>query len=303
MAQFPDESLMPRSADNSEPIRGGSIGLNRILSWFVDHKSDLRPQFGSVLISAFTVFQNVRETYKDANMEDLEAAFVKDITLFLEYYDSYLSLTRSHLQKGSFNQVIVYFPSYARVAKEIRKEHTGKTAEVLALYDRFLGRNRGKDELVRQMENVQCFWVRVGEHTYPHRELARKFTQLSARGDSAYSPNDKVALLTSVRLDYHIVRRLRGVGLLERYTGLFKAPSTFRFSLDKEGRIPFHPVAHLLFGDNLLLKPWMDRKTKKLVLDTAEKEHWKTKPESAVLSRLIKLSGISQSDLVKYDFL
>jgi hypothetical protein len=32
MKGFPDESKMERSQDGTEPIRGGSIGLNKILS-------------------------------------------------------------------------------------------------------------------------------------------------------------------------------------------------------------------------------------------------------------------------------
>jgi len=92
MKQFPDESQMARSEDGSEPIRGGSIGLNRILNTLVAaSQGDKRPRFTSVLLNAFTFFFNAYDAEKFQDFAKVEEGFVRDLNIFLDYYDTYLS--------------------------------------------------------------------------------------------------------------------------------------------------------------------------------------------------------------------
>ena len=147
MKVFPDESLMERSADNSEPIRGGSIAFNRILGRFVDKaNSDHKPEFTAVVMSAFTLFDNVWTMNNDADISTLEEDFVKDVNLFLEYYDIYLSFTKSALQGSKQCPVIIYFPDYKRLENDLRRETTGKKLDLLDKYKKFLNRYSGRDE-------------------------------------------------------------------------------------------------------------------------------------------------------------
>lgn len=303
MKSFPDESLMERSQDGTEPIRGGSIGLNRILGRFViKATTDHKPEFSAVIISAFTIFRNVWTMQQDADLSSLEEGFVKDVNLFLDYYDTYLSFTKSALLGSKQCPVIIYFPDYRRLENGIRREHKGRQVELLAKYAKFLSRYNGRDELVRKLDHVHCFWIRAGDATYPHKEVSRKFREITSHPACAYSSGDRVALITHIPLDYHLSGRIRGIHLLESYTGELKAPDQFRFKLDKDGRIPFNTVTHVVFGDSVLIKPWVTPKVRKALFEQAVAERWLSRSEDDIRSKVAKTADIPLNELRKFDF-
>lgn len=304
MKTFPDESHMERSKDGTDPIRGGSIGLNRILGRFVNRsKSDHRPEFTAVILSAFTIVRNVVGTEKDITIVQLEEAFVRDVNLFLDYYDTYLSITKSGMMRDKLCPVVIYFPDYKRVENQIRREQTGQKAHLLTLYAKFLSRYNGRDEMVRELEHCRCYWIRAGDATYPHKEVARKFREIASQPKSAYSSGDKIALMSHVPLDYHLVGRLRGINLLESYTGELKGSDQFGLKLDKEGRLPFNTVTHVVFGDASFIKPWVSPKVRKQLLEQAVKEKWVTRSEDDLRAKISKAADIPLVQLRKFDFI
>ena len=303
MVGFPDESQMERSQDNSEPIRGGSIGFNRILGLFVEASNkDIRPMFNAVLISAFTILRNVWTMKEASTLEDLEKGFVKDINLFLEYYDTYLSFVLNRTSGERFCPVIVYFPSYDHIPKNLVRDSSGKTKEFFDLYKKFLARHGNTEGEVRKLENVRCFWIRAGDVTYPHKEVARKFREIVSHPKSLYSSGDSLGLITHIPLDYHLAFRVRGVIVLESYTAKLRKPDEFKFKLDKEGRVPFQSVTHAVLGDSALLKPQISPKIRKSLLETAEKDRWISRSEEDLQSRISKITNISTSILRSYAF-
>lgn len=304
MKSFPDESLMEKSKESEEPIRGGSIGLNRILNRFVDRAGkDSKPEFTAVLISAFTVFRNIVSTYSDAKIEQIEEYFVKDINLFLEYYDIYLANTKTRAMQDKYAVVLVYFPEYSQVQKSLLRETTGKSLELNLLYKKFLSRYNGRDEMVKKTEHVMCFWITAGHASYPHRDVSRKFRSITGSSSVMYIPSDSVALISHIPLDYHISGRIRNIHLLESYTGKLKNLSEFGLRLDKEGRIPFNSVTHAVFGDSVLIKPWVTPKMRKVLLEQASKERWISRGQDDILSRISKTSQIPLNELRKIDFI
>lgn len=303
MTGFPDESQMPRSDDGTEPIRGGSIGFNRILGRFVqDAGRDTKPRFNAVIISAFTIFRNVWGTKKDANASDLEQGFITDVNLFLEYYDAYLSAVWSRMYGDKFCPVVVYFPDYKHVPKEILKEHSGRGAEFMAAYKAFLIKHSPDDGEVKRLNHCRCVWISAGHATYPHKEVVRKFREITSHPSSLYTTGDPVCLITHTRLDYHISSRLRGVQLLESHTATIRTPGEFRFRLDKDGRVPFQSAVHVTLGDSDLIKPFVGLKIKREILEAAEKERWLTRSEEDVRNRIAKISNIPVATFRKYDF-
>lgn len=302
MKDFPDEAAMEQG-QNGDPIRGGSIGLNRVLGRFVSSAlTDSRPQFRGVIISAFTIFRNVWTMKKDATMSDLEKGFVTDVNLFLDYFDTYLSHVWRQLDGNKNVPVVVYFPDYKAVSKELLREHTGQNELMFKMYQAFLGRHGHYDESIRKLERCQCFWVKAGGIHYPHKDVAQKFREIASHSTSLYATGDPVALMTNIPLDLHIAGRIRGIHLLESYTAKVKTPDEFRFRLDKEGRIPFQPAVHVVFGDDILFKPQITPKIRKQLLEDAVKDRWLTRSEEDIRHRLAKVTEMSASKLKSFDF-
>lgn len=303
MKNFPDESVMPRSDTGEEPIRGGSIGFNRILGKFVEWSSkDKSPRYTAVLISGFTIFRNIWTMEPKAVSSRFDEMFIKDVNLFLEYYDTYLSFILGTLLRNKKAPVIVYFPDYRHVAKDIRREMTGRRLDLFVEYEKFRRRHSAEEGLAKETEFVKCFWASVGGSTYPHVDLSRKFREISSQPNSLYSSGSPVCLISAIPLDLHISNRIRSLSLLESYTAESYTPFDFRFKLDKEGRIPFYPVTHLVFGDNVLINPMLKNKLRRDVLEQAIKEKWISRGEEELRNKLAKALNIPTSQLRRYDF-
>ena len=303
MKTFPDESSLQRSADGTEVIRGGSIGLNRILSFFVDNAvTDRKPQFTGVLISAFTVFRNIWSMNRNASLSDLANSFAKDINLFLEYFDTYLAFTTPNYISDKYVPVVVYFPNYRHVDKNILLEHTGNELALYEAYMKFLAVHGQHEGPASTMEKCKCFWITAGNTSYPHIEAARKFKELANNPKSMYSQGDNVALISHAPLDHHIGARIRNVKILESYTGKLKPISDSKFRLDKEGRVPFLSITHVVLGDKVLIKPMVKNKARRELLEEAGKDKWITRSVEDIRFRIAKALGVSMASLRKYDF-
>lgn len=303
MRSFPNEATMEKSPHSGESIRGGSMGLNRILNYFATHAEQHRsPAFKACLLSAFTIFRNIKESYKTSSIEELEQAFVQDVSLFLDYYDIYLSSTKTQYDGDKRAIVIVYFPNYQRVEKDLLREPNKDAEELANLYARFYRRFNGRDERVRDLEHVSCFWIRAGDATYPHKEVARKFRDIVGHPKSLYTNGDPIAMMSHVPLDFHIMGRLRNIVVMESYTGLVRPGTDIKARVDKEGRLPFNTTTHLVFGDKVMIKPMITPKIRKLLLEQAEKEKWVSRGEDDIRQRIVKTASIPMKDLRKYDF-
>lgn len=300
---FPNESLLEKSDHSGEPIRGGSIGLNRVLGYFVDHaERDHKPAFTACLLSAFTILRNVYGTLKTENMSEIEKGFVNDISLFMTYYNTYLGFTKQGMVSDKKAPVVVYFPSYDRVEKEILLEPSKERATLSSLYRKLFSRTSGRDEKVQDQEHASCFWIRAGDAGYPHREVARKFKEIVAHPMSLYRNGDPIAMISHIPFDFHISRRLRGIMLLESYTGLLRPVQDVRMRLDKSGAIPFTTITHLIFGDGHLIRPMVSPKVRRDVREQAEKEKWLSRSEEDVKNRISKINGVPFKELRKFDF-
>lgn len=308
MQSFPDTSVMERSKDGTEPIRGGSIGFNLVLGRFEKRAaSDTKPEFTAVMINAYTVFRNVFTMNQKASLVELQQAFVNDITLFAQYYSIYLSHTVSALAGRRKASVVIYFPNYQWVEKEILKqEHlrevTGTKQTLYTRYLQFLSKERNHDEIVLDYEHVRTYFMFVGNATYPHKEVAYKLRNLVSGNNSLYVSSDRIALVSHVPLDYHIQGRVRNVHLLKSYTGELLGSDQFKTVLDKDLRIPFNTTTHLTFGDPVLIKPWVTPKVRKALLEQAEKERWNTRSEEDIRARISKAADIPIAQFRKFDF-
>lgn len=304
MKQFPDQSGMERSENGEEAILGGSFGFNRILLGFVDGaRTDNKPRFNAFVINAFTIFRNNWNSKAHPTLIQFEELFVKDLNLFLDYYDTYLSFIWNRLDEGKHCSVIVYFPDYKHIPKELWKEQDGNNGLLYTAYQKFAAKYGQDDEQVKKLEYCRCSFIRAGDNTLPHKEVARKFKDVVSKRDNLYTNGDPIGFISHVPLDWYLSYRLRNVKLVESNTARIRPVDEYRFRLDKNGRVPFQPPVHAVLGDGALIKSQVDRKQRKAILDAAEQERWLSRSPDDIMNKTAKLSGISTGKLRHYDFI
>jgi hypothetical protein len=264
---------------------------------------DNRPRFNAVLISAFTVFQNVFQSTKDPTIEKLEQGFVQDINLFLEYYNNYLSAVWSRSYQDKFCPVVVYFPDYQHLDKSIQRDMEGKRGELFAFYKTFLKRHGNENGEVKRLEYCRCVWVQAGDRSYPHKDAVRHFRDIVHHKGVLYTTGDPVGLMASVPLDLYMASRLRNLVLIERHTGKIRKPEEFRLKIHKDGQLPFLPCVHVALGDDILIKPMATPKLKKQIIDAAINERWLTRSEEDIRGKIAKILNVPPGTLRKYDFI
>ena len=304
MKQFPDQSGMERSEDGSEPILGGSFGFNKILlGFYAAVETDHKPRFNAFVINAFTIFRNNWDSKKHPTLMVFEKDFTRDLSLFLEYYDTYLSVIWNRLDEGKHCSVIVYFPSYEKIPKELWREQSGNAELLYSAWQKFAAKYGQEDQEVKKLDHCRCSFIRAGDTALPHKEVARKFKDIVAHRNNLYTSGDPVGLISHIPLDWYLSFRLRGVKLVESNTARIRLVEDYRYRLDKDGRVPFQPAVHAVLGDGVLLQSQVDRKTRKTILETAEQDRWVGRGPDDVLHRIAKLSGINDGKLRRYDFL
>jgi hypothetical protein len=236
-------------------------------------------------------------------MGELESAFIVDVNLFVDYYDTYLSWVLPHENRGKKALVLVYFPDYHHVPDKILRVKTGKGLEFENLYKAFYKKH--KDVLegeVRQTDHVRCIFVKAGGTSYPHKDLARQLKDTANLKNCLYVQGDPVVLLSHIPLDLYLGQRVRQVELLESYTGILRPMRDFGVKLDKSGVLPFNPTTHLNFGDDPMIKPMVQGKKRSELLEQAKNDHWINRSEGEIRSRIIKALGVSSADFMGFDF-
>lgn len=302
MKQFPDESKMERSEDGSQVIRGGSVGFNMILDmWVKAANSDQYPRCNAVIISAFTVFRNAWTTSKDPKFEDVEKRFATDIDLFCEYFDTYLEHTVMRDEYVRKIPILLYFPSYKALVKDIAKEQTGNDLKLIEAYDVFYKKHAKDQGLVVSKSKCACFMIKAGgPGVFPIIEVSMKFKRLVQNRDMFYTNGDQVYLISHVPIDFYLADLIRNTSVLRSHTADILTRKQFHYRLDKQGRIPFYPVTHIVFGDNVLVKRMVTVAEKKGLLELADKENWSIRDEPDVGNRIAKFLKIPTTQLRKY---
>ena len=302
MDNFPDDRHMERSADGSEIIRGGSVGLNRILNAYVARAAQgIRPAHSGVIISAFTVFRNVWDM-KEHDPKKIDVGFITDVSLFLDYHDTYLSKTMTNFEKTKWVPVLVYFPDYSKIKKTLLRDLGPGAEDMMKAYKLFLKRALDGDGTIKEMAHSKCQFVSATSEVFPFREVADKFRKFASQRDSLYTSGNKVGVLSSMPIDYYLMLRVRNIELIESYTGLLKDPRDFGRKLDKKGNLPFNPTTHAIFGDAVLIKPFVTGKDRKELLEEAEKDRWFSKSEGDIRSRIARKLKIPMGQLPSFGF-
>lgn len=297
---FPDEKTMERSADGTEPIRGGSVGFNRIFGVFVDRaRKDSAPFCSLILINAMTVFRN---NYKeDMSDQQLVAAWEKDIELFALYLGAYRVQVAGGNDPKAQTQVLVYLPTYKKIPKPLRLEHENTKLEtMLERYQTFYDRYRRETGVLIDEPGVKVTCEAVGERDLPHREVYRIISTSDTYIDAWRAK--KIFLISHVMLDYFLCARIQSLLVWESYTARFKDLADFGKKLDPSGDIPFNSLMLSLFGDKLFIRSVLDVKAKRFVRKMAKEFQFKTRSPAFMAQKLSQLSNVPVAELAPYNF-
>lgn len=313
MSYFPDDRDFARSEDGSEPILGGSIGLNRILLMFKNAALvDKAPQWGLYLINAATVFRNVHATWKPSgpiikDLSDGEAItlFQKDIDLYITYLTAYLASITAGRSFLNPYPLVVYYPNYGKIPAKLRVEPQGKTLKVWEQYERIRKKAIGHNPENTFMNQYLSLWeIPVGAFAYPHVDLV-KWVQnyvLNPQTKTAYRwGKQKSLILSHCAIDLHA--KLNGLELIESNTGIVKPSQQFWTKLKVPNTlnpIPFNAVTHQAFGDSSLIKGLLQRGAKKKALELSQTNKWMTKDLAHIVRDIGSVSDSIPSDFVKF---
>ena len=298
---FPDESKMDRSADGSEPIRGGSVGFNRILGeFFTRSHTDKVPFADLFLINGMTIFRN---TYQEGNsLERHQKLWENDIQLFALYLGAYRVALAGGNDPVDQSQVVIYLPTYKRIPREVRLQHDKtKLGDMLERYEVFYQKYRRETGVLIDAPGVRVVCIAVGETDLPHRELDKYIIKEPLFREARVSR--KIVMITHVLLDYFIHYRLPSLVVWESYTAKFKKSDDFGKRLDPSGDIPFNSLMFNLFGDKLLVRCVLDIKGKRFVRKVAQEQKFPMRSESYMAKALSSLSNVPISLLARFNYI
>lgn len=301
MVMFPDESHMERSKDGTEPIRGGSVGWNTIFGLFKNRAASDQTPFATLfLINLETVFRN--NYNKALSHKEIFDACVQDMDLFLVYFEAYLSWVLRG-KTSSPIPVVLYIPNYQAIPKDLLRSHPASWELMMSAYDVFRKKFPTTNTLSSQTQFTSRWVVPVGSTTYPHIELAHWVHNAALENQSGgYTWGDPVCLITRNVIDLHITRRIRSLLLLESYTAQIKTPDQFGSKLIKDVPIPFTVGTHRAFGDPVHIKPIVERKTKKELLELAVSHKWMTRSTDGILRDISSVTGVGIAELQRAKF-
>lgn len=311
MIPFPDDSQCPLSADGTEKILGGSVGLNRILLFFKNRAFiDRAPQWGLYLINAATVFRNVHSTWKPTpqiqTLSESEAIrlFQNDVNLLITYVTSYLSMYTDVINPLPA-PMIVYYPNYKKIPMSMRKTLSDKEAGVWTQYEHIRKTKISlSPERTFSSPYIDLWEMQVGTHAYPHVELVRWLQEylLAPSTHSLYRwGHIKAMMISHCALDLHI--KLPLLELIESHQGVIKPPNQFytKLNVPKDIVIPFNSVTHQLFGDSTLIQAKAQRGAKKKLLEMSQAKKWTMSDTSAIISDAMKvLPDLVPSSFVRF---
>lgn len=301
MVMFPDESHMERSKDGTEPIRGGSVGWNCVFGLFKTRASVDKVPFATLfLINLETVFRN--NYNKTLSAKEIADACVRDMDLFLTYLEAYLAWVLRGKTLPPI-PVVLYIPNYHTIPKDLLREHPASWDHMMQAYGIFR-KNFPTTKTVSSRTQFTTRWViPVGVMTYPHIELSHWVHSTSLENQSGgYTWGDPVCLITRNVIDLHISRRIRSVVLLESFTAQIKTPDQFGTKLVKDVPVPFTVGTHRAFGDPVHIRPLVERKTKKELLQLATTNKWMVRSTEGILRDISSVTGVSIAELQRAKF-
>ena len=258
-----------------------SYGLMPILNAFANLTRSNHLKFWDLyLINIETLIRDRKNNTSD--ITTIARNILNDCNVLVKYIGEYARLfQRDHTK----NKIIIcfYMNKYEALPDlYIREKFPKGTEERWKIRDKVA---KMIDDGPKSEEGIDVvFSVQSNTKVWPHKEMVKDLIH-NFQG----VPFMKALMISHIPLDFHLYRTFSDFTILESYTGAFKTQKQFGKKVFGNENLPFNKYTHLLFGDKWYIKPLVEHKTRKLILDKAIKEHWTLLPDKAILKSLVDM--------------
>jgi hypothetical protein len=285
---FPRVETLEKSADG-EYIYGGSVGINRVLGFFRENAYKANKQDIRVLIvNIYTIFRNVYR--KDATDAELSILVGTEISLISQYYEAYTHTMRSPVYQPI---LLVYIPDYdSAISQSVAHTKSAATVAMDSAYTKLVNSNFPKMVQEAHTQYTLTYFVKTDLGIYPHRSIlgfVRKFS-------SAWklSTTHCAFLVSHCPVDWYLLGSTAvKISLLESYTGNIRSQNELGERLTGSKHVPFNRYTHRLFGDKYHISSLVKPKDKRALIELAEKNHWVSRPNEAIVADICQHLHIS----------
>lgn len=272
--------LSEGSTFNGMEVSYGIIPILNALSQLTTNRN--APAWDLYLFNVETLIRDRKNNELDIN--SIARNVLIDINVITEYITSYVKFTQI---EGNHEKPILcfYMNRYEDIPKEYLKEKLPKWTDV---------RWKVRDKIISLLNSFEAapssqdIHVLISSQSpkggWPHKDLIKDLVHY-------YSGIQfrKTLIISHIPMDFHLYRTFNDFTLLESYTGNFKTVKQFGKKVFGNDIIPFNKYTHLIFGDKWYVKTQVDGKTKKAIMEKAEKEHWSILPDKAILKSLVDM--------------
>lgn len=259
-----------------------SYGLMPILNAFANLTRTNAYKFWDLyLINIETLIRDRKNSTSDINV--IAKNIINDCSVLVKYIGEYARLFNRD-RVGNKIIICFYANKYENINYIYLKEKFPKGTEerwkirdkVIELFSEYGPKTEEGIDVVFSIQEEKNVW--------PHKELVKDLVH-----NFSGVPFKKTLMISHVPLDFQLYRTFNDFTILESYTGVFKTIRQFGKKVFGDENLPFNKYTHLLFGDKWYIKPLVERKVRKLILDKAIKEHWTLLPDKTILKSLVEM--------------
>lgn len=290
---FRNESLMPKALDNETPIRGGSVGINEVLGYFINTaQTAKKPEWKVYLLNAYTIARNVYQPTE--KYHEFIERFIEDCKLFQEYLQSYLSYTDRNTDRSYKYLTVLYFPKY-NLPKHLQKQHPPSYKRFIEFYEKLRMRH-ATENVETSSDYIKFITASVGNNRLPFHDLVTLLKREMRKNDVMFDLTDPIFLFTNCALDLYIYRELPKVVLMESYTAHRKTFKDFGTKFNVKVPVPFLWEVHRLFGDSTHVEAYVKGKTKTAMANVAVDNKWILKNSNTILNDIVSVLNAKRAD-------
>lgn len=239
-----------------------SVGTSSIVSTLLPLLSAPNFEYDSILINLETILRNVYS--KDKTVKELVNDTIKE---YADFIGEILDVIESNTSIKSLYMLVYIGDHIHNLPYRSRKKETQKRLVM--------------QEAVSKLEKKGSLFIKrkIGKVNFEGLVLTtmRRVARQLAWKVNAFLGANKILMLSHMPLDFHIFQQHPQSAIIESYTGkiLKYSPIVFGQKVFKLDNVPFTGYTHALLGDGITVSLIKDHKTKKKILELADKKAWK----------------------------
>ena len=257
-----------------------SVGLEAIVNVLQEWSNSRNsPKWDTTIVNVLTLIRN--NFTKDDSVDAISNRVVKDMDMLAFSISAY----HQNHNKLFTPYILYYLPDYSAIPKPHRREESETRYKINQICNRIKEKIQHTEDLFLLSANpIASYFAFVGNgYAYPHQHVVDRVKYINNKLDTqrVSSLQRKYVLLSHCPLDFHMWSKIP-FKLFETYTGKMKDYKELGPKVFKVPHVPFNKYTHILFGDSIHIKPVIQRKIKKSLIDLAHKDRWYAKGDEAI---------------------